>query len=64
MDSCKKRVPFVRDFAREIKKVRVVAWFDEKEAGAKAVHRERFFRASFYRKAAGSFPSDSLSEEP
>ena len=41
MDSCKKRVPFVRDFAREIKKVRVVAWFDEKEAGAKAVHREK-----------------------
>jgi len=35
MDSCKERVRFVRDFGREIKKVRVVAWFDEKEAGAK-----------------------------
>jgi hypothetical protein len=31
----------VFDFGRQIKKVRVVAWLDEKEAGGKAVSREK-----------------------
>jgi hypothetical protein len=35
------RAPFVGDFARQIEKVRVVASFDEKEAGAKAVKRQK-----------------------
>jgi hypothetical protein len=41
MDLRKDRAPLVRDFARQIKKVRVVALFDEKEAGAKAVKRQK-----------------------
>jgi hypothetical protein len=39
MDFCKKRKAEVFDFGRQIKKVRVVAWLDEKEAGGKAVSR-------------------------
>jgi hypothetical protein len=41
MDLREDRAPFVRDFARQIKKVRVVSSFDEKEAGAKAVKRQK-----------------------
>jgi hypothetical protein len=33
--------PFVKDFGREIKTVRVVAWLDEKKARGKAVEREK-----------------------
>jgi hypothetical protein len=41
MDFRKERTAEVFDFGRRIKKVRVVAWLDEKEAGGKAVSREK-----------------------
>jgi hypothetical protein len=44
MDSRKERTAMVSDFEnfeRKFKKVRVVAWLDEKEAGGKAVAREK-----------------------
>jgi hypothetical protein len=47
MDSRKERMAIVSDFenfGRKFKKVRVVAWLDEKEAGGKAVAREKEWR--------------------
>ena len=60
MDSLRERLPFVHDFGRDIKNdirrnikiVRVVSFLEEKEAGAKAVSREKL--------ALGLAPTDKL----
>jgi hypothetical protein len=41
MDPGKERKADEVDFRGQIKKVRVVAWLDEKEAGGKAISREK-----------------------
>jgi hypothetical protein len=53
MDLRKEGLPFVHDFGRDIKKVQVVAFLDEKEAGVKAVSREKL--------VLGLAPTDKLS---
>jgi hypothetical protein len=64
MDSGEERISFVKDFKIEIK-VQVVAFLDEKQAGAKAVGREKLFLglATMEAKTPCSFLSDPLSEE-
>jgi len=53
MDLREEGVPFVKDFRRDIKKVRVVVFLDGKEAGAKAVSGEKL--------VLGLAPTDKLS---